>query len=82
MKQRGEVWRVLETGREVGGERTEVRRGPTPLEVRGEASGTGLTGRLVNWIPAGMVRISFPCWTLRIGLPPRRRLPKGERNGE
>ena len=33
-------------------------------------SGTDLTGTLVNWMPAGMVRMSLPCWRLRMGLPP------------
>lgn len=28
------------------------------------ASGTGFN-KLVSWMPAGMVKISFPCWTLR-----------------
>lgn len=37
----------------------------TPLAEMVGASGTGFRGKLVSWIPAGMVRISFPCWTLR-----------------
>lgn len=71
MKQRGDVSRVLdvgtevETGRRVGvGWMTGLRvsPGPTPLVGWVEASGTGFMGRLPNWMPAGIVRISLPFW--------------------
>lgn len=67
MKLRGEVARTPEAGPEVveGWETTGradgVRTVPTPLAGTGEASGTGFRGKLVSWMPAGMVRISLPC---------------------
>lgn len=60
---------------DMGGGGDEARTGLTPLPDMDGASAAGFRGTQVSWIPAGMARISLPCWTLRYGLPPRRRLP-------
>lgn len=71
MKLRGDEARVAAVEAEVVigwmavSEVTGVRMGPTLLGVMGEASGMGLKGRLVSGMPAGIVRISLPCWILR-----------------
>lgn len=71
MKFKGDDVRPVGVGHEVveGWEATGgvegLRTGLIPLAGMGEASGTGFRGRLVSWMPAGMVRISLPCWTLR-----------------
>lgn len=68
MKFRGDDVRPLVVGPEVvettGGVKG-VRTGLNPFREMGEASGTGFSGNLASWMPAGMVRISLPCWTLR-----------------
>lgn len=71
MKFKGDVVRPMGVrvevveGWEATGEVEVVRMGLTPLAEMGEDSGTGFRGKLVSWMPAGMVRISLPCWTLR-----------------
>lgn len=42
-----------------------ARAGLSPLVETVGVSGTAFRGKLVSWMPAGMVRISLPCWTLR-----------------
>lgn len=69
MKFRGDdVARLLGVGVEgceTTGKVEGLRMGITPFVEMVEASGTGFRGKLVSWMPAGMVRISLPCWTLR-----------------
>lgn len=69
-KFKGEEVRTLGVGAEmvrdweVTGGAEGVRMGLSPLAGIDGASGTGFS-KLVSCMPAGMVKISFPCWTLR-----------------